>query len=389
VSNPTRVLVDVSQYQRAPATTGIQRVVGELAAEWPPNGVDAAYGFVEGDAYCCGPIAALASTARESFVDGRDADHVRQRLAENADGVTDINLVEAEFDAYLLPEPTFVGASLSVAARLARSTRAAAFFLYYDAFPLTRPQDFTRRADFDGAVTRYYLAVAAADNVAFISERSRRELEARIARRPVPNGIVAAPGGSALPVGPRRPAEQPTFTVVGTLEPRKRHRLVLDAFERLWTSGRDYRLVFVGRAGWESADLFERIRAHVRSGRLDWLAEPTDTALAEALTRSWGLILPSEDEGYGLPVVEALASGVAVVTAGTPPALEGLSPAGQIRLEPFTAEALFDALDVLAEPAENAALRREIHALELPSWARFATAIESWIANTLRERDAA
>ena len=107
--------------------------------------------------------------------------------------------------------------------------------------------------------------------------------------------------------------------VVGTLEPRKGHADVLDAFDQLWAAGHDIPLVLIGRPGWNTDALQQRIRRHPRHGeRLFWLDRVDDTALRAAYSQCRMAIVPSLAEGYGLPLDEALALGAPVLARDIP-----------------------------------------------------------------------
>ena len=74
----------------------------------------------------------------------------------------------------------------------------------------------------------------------------------------------------------------PTFLMVGTLEPRKGHRIALDAFETLWADGLDVCLVIAGKHGWGVDHLAEAIRTHREFGkRLFWHELVGDAVLAQ------------------------------------------------------------------------------------------------------------
>lgn len=97
-----------------------------------------------------------------------------------------------------------------------------------------------------------------------------------------------------------------TFLMVGTVEPRKRHAQVVDAFERLWSFGVDVRLVIVGKPGWLAEKTAQRLREHPESGgRLFWFDHVDDDELVELYRQSNAVIMASEAEGFGLPLVEA------------------------------------------------------------------------------------
>jgi glycosyltransferase involved in cell wall biosynthesis len=103
----------------------------------------------------------------------------------------------------------------------------------------------------------------------------------------------------------------PTFLMVGTIEPRKRHALVLDAFEKVWAKGHQCRLCIIGKEGWEVAPLMKRIRSHPESDRrFMFIERATDGELHLAYQSATALIAASIAEGFGLPVVEAALHGV-------------------------------------------------------------------------------
>jgi alpha-1,2-rhamnosyltransferase len=95
--------------------------------------------------------------------------------------------------------------------------------------------------------------------------------------------------------------------MVATLDPRKNHSLVLDAFDLLWQSGSDVEICFVGRVGSRCDDLIERIRNHPQLGlRLHLFDDLADCELHHCYRHSRGAVFPSIVEGFGLPIVEAL-----------------------------------------------------------------------------------
>ena len=101
-------------------------------------------------------------------------------------------------------------------------------------------------------------------------------------------------------------ASKPTVLMVGTLEPRKGHSQVLAAFEELWQQGRDINLVIVGKPGWKTEALQQRLRAHPQEKiRLYWLDNASDELLALLYAGCTGVIVASQAEGFGLPLIEA------------------------------------------------------------------------------------
>ncbi len=108
--------------------------------------------------------------------------------------------------------------------------------------------------------------------------------------------------------------ERPSFLAVGTLEPRKGHRQCLDAFDRLWAQGHDVNLVFVGHEGWMVDDLRKRLENHERKGtNLFWLRGISDAYLAQIYGACDCLIMASEGEGFGLPLIEGAQYGLPII----------------------------------------------------------------------------
>lgn len=111
----------------------------------------------------------------------------------------------------------------------------------------------------------------------------------------------------------------PSFLMVGTLEPRKGHRQVLDGFERLWSAGEQTNLVIVGRKGWMADEVIERLTVHPqRDARLFWLESVSDEFLDQLYAASSCLIAASAGEGYGLPLVEAARHGLPILARDLP-----------------------------------------------------------------------
>lgn len=109
------------------------------------------------------------------------------------------------------------------------------------------------------------------------------------------------------------------YLMVSTIEPRKNHRLLLDAFDQVWSRRSDVRLCVVGVQGWMVDSIVERMRQHARWGKqLFWFHDLSDTELAFAYKHSRAFVFPSLAEGYGLPIVEALQHGLPVLASDTP-----------------------------------------------------------------------
>ncbi|BBP45088.1 mannosyltransferase A [Thiosulfatimonas sediminis] len=132
----------------------------------------------------------------------------------------------------------------------------------------------------------------------------------------------------------------PTFIMVGTIEPRKGHRQVLDVFTRLWQKGVQVQLVVIGKKGWcqpspashdstvvektksakalgelkGSQPIIDQIEQHPKyQQQLFWLQDVSDQELVIAYQTAQALIFASEGEGFGLPLVEAMFNQQAII----------------------------------------------------------------------------
>lgn len=94
--------------------------------------------------------------------------------------------------------------------------------------------------------------------------------------------------------------------MVGTIEPRKGHEDVLDAFEQRWAMNDQINLVIAGKQGWKVEPFIHRLQTHSEaSERLHWFNSPNDDVLLALYQHCSGLIMASKGEGFGLPLIEA------------------------------------------------------------------------------------
>ncbi|OBS09992.1 glycosyltransferase [Acidihalobacter prosperus] len=109
------------------------------------------------------------------------------------------------------------------------------------------------------------------------------------------------------------------FLMVGTLEPRKGHAQALAAFEVLWEEGSTANLIIVGKEGWKTGELAERLRSHPEMNkRLFWLEGISDEYLERIYAASTCLIAASEGEGFGLPLIEAAQRHLPIIARDIP-----------------------------------------------------------------------
>ncbi len=194
---------------------------------------------------------------------------------------------------------------------------------------------------------------------------------------------VALPGVAPLPDGRSVPGAAadgaPYFVIVGTIEPKKNHLLLLNLWVVLATTmARPPRLLVIGARGWENeqvVDMLERslrLRGHVEEhGDLD------DAAVGALLAGARAVLLPSFVEGFGLPLAEALAAGVPVICSDIAAFREVGGDAPDF-LSPFDLPAWRDAVLAYAVPesSRRAAQLARIGRWTAPSWAKHFAIVE-------------
>ncbi|WP_213814348.1 glycosyltransferase family 1 protein [Glaciihabitans sp. dw_435] len=105
---------------------------------------------------------------------------------------------------------------------------------------------------------------------------------------------------------------------VGTIEPRKLHRLALTAMDDIHAVRPDVHLVFAGKEGWNSDATMQALREHpLFGGRIHWVNTPSDGLLDELYAGAALSLYLSHSEGFGLPVAEALSRGLITIASST------------------------------------------------------------------------
>ena len=101
---------------------------------------------------------------------------------------------------------------------------------------------------------------------------------------------------------------------VGTLDPRKNINLLLDVYERLPNNLRKrFPLVVVGYEGWKSELTLERLKKGEHQGWARYLGFVDEYVLPFLYSGAKVFLFPSKYEGFGLPILEAMAAGVPVI----------------------------------------------------------------------------
>lgn len=222
-----------------------------------------------------------------------------------------------------------------------------------------------------------------ADAVIAVSESTRRDVvrEYAIAESKV---TVVREGVAPLfrPVSPaeqvdvRRRYQLPDRFIlfVGTIEPRKNIVTLLQAYRALLDRDLGLRLVVVGAQGWLGTPLQTKLRALGLEDEVTFAGFVADEDLPAVYSAADLFVFPSLYEGFGLPVLEAMACGVPVITSNTS-ALPEVAGAAGLAVAPRDVAGLAEAMRhvLAAEP-----LRQELRARGLAQAARFSWERAAW-----------
>jgi len=259
-------------------------------------------------------------------------------------------------------------------------------YLIHDLIPITHPQ-YCREGEAVRHRERIRNALQSASGLIVNSVATERDL-AQFARDEVlamPPSLIAWLGVDGLVDAsvPNRPTARPYFVLVGTIEARKNHLLILQVWaELVATLGAEApELIIIGQRGWEAEaatailDDPGALRGHVRE-----LARCDDDMLHELLAGARALLMPSFVEGFGLPLIEALQAGTPVlasdlevfreIAGDIPEYLDPNNQAGWVKA-------------VLAYTKDGAERRRQLDAItgfRAPTWSDHFSKVERFLA---------
>jgi len=209
-------------------------------------------------------------------------------------------------------------------------------------------------------------ATVVADQTVLVSRTTRRWFP--WVRRVIPNGVDTAR------FHPGTRDERPTIVFVGTYGQRKRGRLLMEVFER------------EVRPAVPDAQLWMVCSDAPDQPGVEVLGRLSDEQLADRYRRAWVFCLPSSYEGFGVPYIEAMASGTAVVATPNPGAREVLGDGryGRLSDEDGLGTALVDLLrdDGRRQTLADAGLARST----TYDWDRVAEAYERLYEELLSRR---
>jgi glycosyltransferase involved in cell wall biosynthesis len=231
--------------------------------------------------------------------------------------------------------------------------------MIHDLVPLHQPEwVHARTRRMHGAKYRH---AARTCDVVIVNSRYTGDDVARTLGVPAERIHVAYPGVAAefVPEGERADLGRPYLLTVATLEPRKNLATLLDAYRRLDDG---FALAVVGGAGWGEQPLLD-VDGVIRLG----YAQPHE--LPALYRGAAAVVYPSLFEGFGMPVVEAMACGVPVAASAHASLDEACADAA-VRADPLDPDAIADAIRAAMERRDELVPRGLAHARSF-----------TWVAN--------
>lgn len=266
--------------------------------------------------------------------------------------------------------------------------------MIYDLIPTTHPQYFNKSlvASF---CSRVDMVLQKADLIVTISNYTKMEIEKYAERKNLllSRDVEVAYLGYQLDnrkqglevrknIISTLDDSRSTLIAVGTLEPRKNHAYLLDVMEAVWDSGFDALLIIIGKYGWQTEDIKDRIITHEYYGsRILWYKDLNDVELEYMYKHATAMVNPSIVEGFGLPIVEALSNKCPVIASDIPVFREiGGSYCNYIPLN-NAAKASEDVISVI----ENGESFKRLIDFKWPTWEECSYEFFSIIKNSLVE----
>ena len=180
--------------------------------------------------------------------------------------------------------------------------------------------------------------------------------------------VTALLGVDPLPDPPdRAPSGPPAFVVLGTIEPRKNHLLLLNIWRQFAEElppGNIPQLHIVGRRGWENENIVDILdRAPFMGRHVFERGFLPDGDLRDLLTGARALLFPSFAEGFGFPLAEACQLGVPAICSDLPVYREFIDT-GPIYLDPLDGPGWKNAIITLSKRAKHDKTTQR----QLPAW---------------------
>jgi len=224
------------------------------------------------------------------------------------------------FEGQRLLNISHSGLDQEIYRRKLQQYRVKPVFFVHDLIPITHPE-YSRQGENSRHQFRMETVIRYGDGIIVNSNDTLARLKAYAKHHslPMPKSLVAYLATAPLPF-PKAHffMDKPYFVMLGTIEPRKNHWLILHIWREIVEKmGNDAPLLLIiGQRGWECENIID-ILERCESIRPCVIEKSTcsDQELSEYLTYAKALLFPSFSEGYGMPLVEALSIGTPVIAS--------------------------------------------------------------------------
>ena len=261
-------------------------------------------------------------------------------------------------------------------------------FLIHDLIPITHPQ-YCREGEAVRHEQRMETALRSASGLIVNSAATQLALARFASDRglPLPPTLIAWLGIDPAPIQTtisHATRKRPYFVMIGTIEARKNHLLILQTWSELVAEMGDQApdLIIIGQRGWEAGEAISMLDdPGALQGHVHELARCDDGTMRNLLAGARAMLMPSFVEGFGLPVVEALQLAVPVIASDLPVFRE---IAGDVPtfLDPADRQAWVKAI---AEFADDGPERRRqliaLRAFAAPDWRSHFALVEDFLAS--------
>lgn len=266
-----------------------------------------------------------------------------------------------------------------------RKSGVRPIYFVHDLIPITHPH-FCRAGEGERHRRRMRTVLSTAAGVIGNSQATLDDLANFAAGEGLPpHPMIAAWLGTTarLSADDQPKSARSTLVALGTIEARKNHQLLLNIWSRLVAKlGLEApQLLIIGQRGWEADEVFRILDENKNLvGHVIELNRCSDQELAHHLESARALLFPSHAEGYGLPLIEALAMRVPVIASDLP-AFREIGQGLPLLLDPDDEQSWEAAILDFAQPksvARDEQLRR-LDGFRPPTWYDHFERVEQWL----------
>ena len=237
------------------------------------------------------------------------------------------------------------------------ASHTASVYTLFDLSFLEHPA-YTTKENYENCFSNVFSAVCYADIFISISEYTK-QIFLKYFPHISPERVLVAPLGCKECFSPEKTlqekpdilgvdTENPFWLTVGTIEPRKNLISLFRAYAELKKQGKTFPLYIAGGKGWLNSAIYEEVVELGIRDDVHFLGFVTDDQLAYLYRKCYATIYPSYYEGFGLPVLEAMTAGAAVISSNTT-SLPEVGGEAVLYVDPYDVSSITEAMKRLQE----------------------------------------